>query len=92
MTIVLLPPELTEYFTKDASVGVVVAGCLVAVFLMLALGFGMLQARRMKQRMDLLDEENRARRAQQLTLEEELCTIGAGPKQAPKQMKDPWQS
>ena len=92
MTIILSLPELTSNLTKDASAGTVVAGCLIIVFLVLALGFGLFQLRRMKKRMDLLDDETRARRAKELALEEELCSIGSGPRQAPKQMKDPWQS
>ena len=92
MTIILFLPELTGSLTKDVSVGNVVAGCLIIVFLVLALGFGLFQVRHMKKRMHLLDDETRARRAHELELEEELCSIGSGPKKAPKQMKDPWQS
>ncbi len=91
MTIILYLPELTEW-TADASVRSVVVGSLIVGFLLLALGFGALQMRRMKKSMDLLDDEARARRAHQLDLEEELCSIGAGPKRVPQQMKDPWQS
>jgi len=90
MTIILSLPELTG-FTKDVSVGTVVAGCLILAFLILALGVGLYQMRDLKTRMNMLDEETRARRAQELELEEEFCV--AGPKRpAPKQMKDPWQS
>ena len=90
MIVLLASPELFR-FTNDFSVGTVVAGCLIIVFLILALLVGVHQMRGMKKRMNLLDEGTRARRAQELALEEELC--GAGPKRpAPKQMKDPWQS
>ena len=76
---------------QDVSAGTVVAGGLIIVFLILALGFGVYQMRGMKKRMNLLDEETRARRAQELALEEQLC--GVGPKRsAAKPMKDPWQS
>ncbi len=92
MTIILSFPELTAYLPKGASVGTVVAGCLIIVFLVLALGFGLFQMLRMKKRMNLLDEDTRARRAQELALEEELSSIGSGPRKAPTQMKDPWQS
>ena len=91
MTIILSLPELNDYFTKNASVGTVISVGLIIVFVVLALGFGLYQMRRMKKRMNLLDEDTRARRSQELALEEELC--GTGPKRpAPKQMKDPWQS
>ena len=89
MTIVLFLPELTAYF-KDASVGTIVAGALIIVFLILALGFGIFQMGDMKKKMKLLDEETRARHAQELAFQEEFS---GGPKRpAPKQMKDPWQS
>ena len=64
MTIVLSLPELTAYFTKNATAGTVVAGCLIVVFLILALGFGLYQVRGLKKRMNLLDDETRERRAQ----------------------------
>ncbi len=91
MTIILSLPELNDYFTKNASVGTIVSGGLIIVFLVVALGFGLYQMRRMKKRMNLLDEETRARRAQELALEEDLCNVGSR-RPAPKQMKDPWQS
>ena len=91
MMIILSLPELSAYFTKDASVGNLVAGCLIIVFLILALGLGVYQTRRTKKRMNLLDDETRERRAQALALEEELCNVGPT-RPAPKQMKDPWQS
>jgi hypothetical protein len=89
MNLVLFFPELTAYF-KDASVGTVVAGSLIIVFLILALGFGIFQMRDMKKKMNLLDEETRARHAQELAFQEEFSGAPKGP--APKQMKDPWQS
>jgi uncharacterized membrane protein YidH (DUF202 family) len=91
MTIVLSLPELTDYFTKNSSVGSVVAGCLIIVFLIAALSFGLYQMRHMKKQMNRLDEETRARRATELSLEEELCAVGAR-RPAAKQMSNPWQS
>ena len=96
MNIILSFPDFTSFF-GDVSVGVGVAGCLIVAFLFLALGFGVSQMRRMKKRMNLLDDETRARRAQELELDEQLCGVGpgaAGPRRAaPKPiMKDPWQN
>ena len=95
MTVVLSLPEFDSYF-GGVSVGVGVAGCLIVAFMVLALGFGIYQARRVKQRMNLLADETRARRAQELELEEQLCGVGpslsGSRRAAPKVMKDPWQN
>ena len=93
MTVVLSFPDFVSYFGR-ISVGVDVAGCLIVAFMVLALGFGIYQARRVKQRMNLLADETRARRAQEFELEEQLCgvdpSLSGSRRAAPKAMKDPW--
>ena len=95
MTILLSSPDATTSF-GSVSVGFGVTGCLMLALIALALGFGIYQTRRMKQQMNLLDDETRARRSQERELEEQLCGTGsgaAGPRRvAPTPMKDPWQS
>ena len=95
MTVVLSFPDFVSYFGR-ISVGVEVAGCLIVAFMVLAMGFGIYRTRRMKQRMNLLADETRARRAQEFELEEQLCgvdpSLSGSRRAAPKAMKDPWQN
>ena len=94
MTILLSSPDATSF--GSVSVGFRVIGCLIAALIALALGFGIYQTRRMTQRMNLLDDETRARRSQEREVEEQLSGAGPGaagpPRVAPTPMKDPWQS
>ena len=100
MTVMLSFPDLTSLTTvvaadfQDAPDGMTIVRCLIAAFVILAVGFGVFQFRRMRQRLNLLDEETRARRAIERELEEDLCGVGASPMNpaASKQKKDPWES
>lgn len=98
MTVILSFPDLTSYVTawfKEGSTGIITVPCLIAVFVILAVGLGIFQSRRMRQRLNLLDEETRARRATERALEEEdFCGVGASPMShsASKQKRDPWEN
>lgn len=78
--------EFSNYF-GGASVGVMIAGCLIAAFVILAVVVSFVCIRSMRKQLNLLNEDIRAGQA----TEEELCGIGARSTES-KQRRDPWQN
>jgi hypothetical protein len=93
MRATLFFPDLTSYLSGgDAPAGVVIAHYLIIAFVILAVGLGMFQFRRMRRRLSLLDEGTRARRASERALEEDFCSASLTHSAAPKQKRDPWEN
>jgi hypothetical protein len=85
MALNIYNPDFSTYL-GSVSTGVLISACLMATFVILAVGCSFYHVRRMRKQLNLLDDETRAHRA----TEEELCTIGAKPT-ASRQKRDPWQ-
>ena len=86
MTIALLP-DVSSYL-QDVSPNIMIARCLIAAFIILAVGFGVNQIRHMRRRMKLLDEEMRAHTPEDRALNEALC--GVAGHSGSKARRDPW--
>lgn len=78
--------EIASYF-ESVTFGVLLARCLIAAFVILAVIVSIYQLRHMRQRMHMLDDNTRVRRAQ----DEELSKIGCSKVTPRNQMRDPWE-
>jgi hypothetical protein len=84
MEFLFTAPTVSSLF-GEFSTGNVVSGCLIAAFIVLAVGFSFFRVRKMRRQLHLLADETRVRKAQ----EEELANIGSKPAAA-RQRRDPW--
>jgi hypothetical protein len=91
MTIILFPD--VRSCLRDVPPNIMIARCLIAAFVILAVGLAVNQIRCMRQRMRQLDDAMRAHSAEDRALDEVLCGANlAASHSAPKQKRDPWEN